>query len=61
MMLMDDAILSCRSGQSNAALTAKRAGSVLLGAWTGKGATASKKTELKPAPRKRAVKRKPAR
>lgn len=65
MMLMEGAIMSCRGGQTHAALTAKRAGVVLLGAWTGKGgktaAKAAGKSSAKPAARKRAAKRKPAR
>lgn len=61
MMLMEGAILSCRSGQTGAALIAKRASTVLLSGWTGKGAKAGKKAGAKPAARKGPAKRKPAR
>ena len=61
MMLVEGAILSRRSGQKNAALTAKRAGGALLNAWTGKGAKAVKKAGAKPPARKSSTNRKPAR
>jgi AcrR family transcriptional regulator len=56
MMLMEGAIMSARSGETDAALKAKAAAAVLLDAWGKKGA---KKTAK--AARKASAKRKPAR